>query len=277
VLPPCGFLWIRRTFVASNTESEVMMRRLAVIVLVLLFFGLAYQPAARADSSIQDVVFNVNGAITQSAFPGIANVGGYDPATGLGSIVLTFNPGGPGGVFSVAAGFDLSVGNQGAPTVPFWNEFGATSGTPIAGQSWIVGTGASPNDPLTANQVFNAVKLGGNLGDTNTVPGQTNNYLQDCTAGAACNNDVALGMGFDFTLGAGQEAILTFNFSTNVPAGFYLSQTHPIDPDNATASTVYFTGTEKIQGGGPPPVSEPSSLLLFGSALAGLAVLKLRK
>jgi hypothetical protein len=252
------------------------MRRLGVIGLVLLCLLLIQQPIARADSSVQDVLFNVNGAITQSAFPGIANTSGYNATTGLGTLVLTFNPG--AGTYFIDAGFDLSVGNQSVPTVPFWNEYGASGGTLAAGQSWIIGTGASPNDPSTAYQVFNAVAAGGALPGTNSVPGASDNYTQQCSTGASCNNDVASGMGFSFTLGAGEEAVVTLNFSQTAPgSGFYLSQTHPIDPDDNSATTIYFTGSEVNQPVGVVGTPEPGSVLLLGLGLGALSLLKLRK
>jgi len=261
------------------------MSRSAVIVPMVLCLAVISQPVAKADSSVQDVIFNVNGTITQSAFPTIANAGGYDVTTGLGTVILTFNPG-TVGPFFVDAGFDLSVGNQGALTVPFWNEYGASSGTLAAGQSWIVGAGANPNSTGSAppfntgppaGEVFGAVATGGTLGNTNSIPGTSDNYLQNCAAGATCNNDVALGMGFNFNLASGQEALITLAFSTTAPTGFFLSQTHPIDASNNTATTIYFTGSEVTQPVGIPPVPEPSSLCLLGVAFGTLSLLKLRK
>ena len=251
------------------------MRRLGVIGLALLCLCLIHQPIARADSSVQDVLFNVNGAKTQSAFPSIANTTGYNATTGLGTLVLTFNPG--AGTYFINAGFDLSVGNQSVLTVPFWNEYGASGGTLASGQSWIIGTGASPNDLATAGQVFKAVAGGAALPNTNSVPGTSGNFTQQCGTGASCNNDVALGMGFSFTLGAGQEAVVTLNFSQTAPgSGFYLSQTHPIDSDNNTATTIYFTGSE-VNKPVVVGVPEPGSVLLLGLGLGALSLLKLRK
>jgi hypothetical protein len=85
-------------------------------------------------------------------------------------------------------------------------------------------------------------------------------------------------MGFSFTLGAGEEAVVTLNFSQTAPgSGFYLSQTHPIDPDNNSATTIYFTGSEVNQPVGVVGTPEPGSVLLLGLGLGALSLLKLRK
>ena len=237
------------------------MRRLAVIGLALLCLGLLSQPAARADSSLQQIFFNVNGTTQTNSYAGF-NTGSWNDTTGIGTLTYVFNPGAPG-VYNFTAFFDNQLS-----TVKY-NEFGAVTGAPALGQSWEIGDSY-------ASTLYSDVSAG-ILTNSNMLPGQTSNYLLNCTEPTSCNGDVALAMGFHFVLGAGQEALITLTFSTSAPGGgFYLTQTHPIDPLNNSASSIYFSGSEKTQQiivGAP----EPGSLLLVCLALAGLCLIKGRK
>src|SRR5580700_9906553 len=82
----------------KHPSCEVKMKKLVIVVLGLAFVVLgAGAPAALADTtSLQSVLFNVNGA-TQIDFTG-ANVGGFNTTTGLGTLTYTYNPG-PGTYF----------------------------------------------------------------------------------------------------------------------------------------------------------------------------------
>ena len=238
------------------------MRRLGVLGLLVLCLGLALQPIAKADSQLQGFEFNINGTIQTDDLTGFT--GAYNTTTGIGTLTYVFDPG-VAGTYNFTSVFFVPA------SVPAYNEFGSTSGSPAAGQSWEIGD-------INFSTIV-ADEEAGLLTNTNTLPGTTDNFLNTCT-GASCNGSVGMAMGFSFTLGATDEAVITLDFSTSAPGGFYLSDTHPVDPADTVASTVYFSGSEVTQSvttPPPPPTPEPSSLLLLGAGLGSLALLKLRK
>jgi PEP-CTERM motif len=234
------------------------MKRVLVLGVGLVLIGFA--PRAFADPTVlEESHFNLNGAQYENTFavPGL-NSAGFDTATGIGTLVETFNPG-VAGTYNFDAFFDHEL------NVPFFNEYGTVTGVPAAGQTWQI------DDPLFGNDWDNTVA--DTLDNTNHIPGTVDNFSGACASvydpGCAnSNDDVSLAMGFSFVLAADQEAVITLDVSHTTPrSGFYLGQIHPVDAGNDTQAQIFFDGNVSIQpSSGPPPVPEPGSLVLLGTA-----------
>jgi len=225
--------------------------------------------------ALQDWEFNINGTdyypaggATLGSVPGL-NSSGYDSTTGLGSLVVTFNPGAAGSYYIGAWFFD-PVG------VPFYNEYGAANGSPASGQTWQIDI--PEYDATSANHGTGTILdnlASGTLNNTNSVPGTLTNYLGDCganTAGAApnanCNDLVSMAQGFSFTLAAGQEEVITLAFSLSNPGGFSLEDVHPIDGNNPSETDLFYSESAVTKS--PSTTPEPASWALFAAGAAFL-------
>jgi len=238
------------------------MRKFTTVLLGLLVFCFAGAPIALADStSLQSALFVLNGTqyLNTLVVPGI-NAAGFDGTTGTGTLTFTITGAGP---LSFNAFFDHQL------NLPFFNEYGAVNGAPVAGQTWQI------DDP-TFGTIF-ANTQGNTLDDINWVPGTTDNNSGLCAnvyaAGCAnTNDDVSMAMGFSFNLLANQQELITLNLSHTAPVGgFFLHQIHPIDGCDLTGANctnpvqldLYFSGSALTQPTGVPSVPEPSTLILL--------------
>jgi hypothetical protein len=218
-----------------------MTKSTIVLGLLLLVSSASLMPAGTVE--LQSILTNINGA-QQTDFTGY-NTGAFDQSAGIGALAYTFNPGAPGTYF-----FDVFFDHQ--LNLPFFNEFGAVLGAPAVGQSYEIG------DSFASN-IYNDVAAGGALPDTNSLPGQQSNYNNDCL-GATCSGDFASALGFLFTLGGGQQAVITLNLSQTDPgSGLRLVDTHPVDPNNSSELHLFVSGDVV-----DVTVPEPSNLLLCG-------------
>ena len=238
-------------------------------------------PAMFAD--VTDYLLNVNGTsycpgssiLACSSFGGLPAAGASSTldtssgGTGLGTVSLTFNPG-AAGTYNI--GFWLFE----QLSQPGYNEYGNTGGSPVFGQSWQIDVpdydyigelGTVGAGSIIANTLANT------LANTNFIPGTDSTYAGGgfCATfpDATCNDYTSMAMGFNFTLAAGYEEVVSFNVSTTAPSsGFYLEQIHPQDGANANPIDYYFTGSASEQPIGTTTAPEPGSWILLATLVA---------
>jgi hypothetical protein len=261
-----------------------MFPRFGIAIIAAGIFTTAAFP-----SSLQDWEFNINGTAyypaegdTFASVPGL-DASGFNSTTGIGTITITYDPGAAGSYYVGGFFFD-PVG------VPFYNEYGQVNGSPDAGQSYEIDV---PEYDVSSNNhglgtIVDDLAAGA-LTNTNTVPGTMTNYLNNCGANgggavtAACNDFVSMALGFNFSLTADQEEVITLDLSATDPGGFSLQDVHPIDGSNTTAASVFYSGSAIAEcsrdcggGGPPPPVPEPSYTSFAAIGLVALTLI-LRK
>jgi len=231
-----------------------MKSKALVMGAVFLSLGICTSNAF-ADTSLQDMRFNVNGVPSASTPTGVSLSSNFS-TTGLGTITYTTTAAGSG-YFNVW--LDSSLGT------PFYNEFGSTSGSPGAGESWEIGDSS-------ASSIFTDAQNGA-LTNTNLLPEGASNYLGTCSG--ACNGDVSIALGDAFVLASGMQEWITVTASTSKPGGgFYLDQTHPVDPNNPNESDVYYTLTASQTPFNHNVTPEPGTwmLMLLGIGFLALAM-----
>ena len=210
------------------------LKGLAVAIALVCWMA----PAAQA--GVIDLIeygYNIDGTISEPLLgdpvPGVVDDSGFDDLTGLGRITVGI---GGTGVHNVLLYVNHDIDDA---INTFFNEFGAFTGMPGVTLSWEI------DEPgFVFGDIFDNF-LSNTLDNTNGVP-------------AAAPDDVAMALGFDFTLAQGEFMTVIFDISEVMPtSGFVLSQT---DPDSD--QTIYFTAT--IQA------PEPASGLLFVFGLLGV-------
>jgi hypothetical protein len=226
------------------------MRKLVVLVAVLLALGAWTAPGQAAPViELWEYAFNLDGVVTNGSAPAGVNLAGFDTTTGLGTVGVT--------VTGAGAHYVAFFADHDINAVPntFFNEYGSVTGAPGAGLSWEI------DEP---EHVFGDIYTNftnGALDNNNAVP-------------QASPDDVSMALGWDFILQVGETATISFALGTTAPGGFFLQQTDP-DAVFADPGNVYFGTALRISGGGGQ-VPEPATLLLLGSGLAGLALLRKR-
>ncbi len=197
-----------------------------------------------ATFSLFEYGFNIDSTFTPNATPGGVDGSGFNFTTGLGTLTATFNTvGSHNALLFVDHDIDEPING-------FSNETGSVTSAPGAGQTWEIDEPGF--NPPFGDIFFNAEDntLDNSIGDTNP-------------------NDVAMAMGFDFVLLANEIATVNWVLGTTDPGGFFLRHT---DPDSGAPNTIYFSSNLVIEPGpGPDLIPAPSTMLLFGTGLVGLA------
>jgi len=247
---------------------------------VLVVLGMV--PVMFAD--VPDYMLNINGTTYCPSGTGAtcSNDGGLAAApgttstlntsfngTGLGTVNVTFNPGSTG-TFNVNLWLFENL------ATPAYNEWGTTGGTDAgdqAGLSWQIDVPdydyGGELAPTNAGNII-ANTAGSTLGDVNNVPGQTTDYLADCS-GPTCNDFTSTALGFNFTLAASQEELLTFKVSTTAPtSGFFLEQIHPVDGSNPTETDLFFAATATTQSTVITTTTPEPGSVIFLATVAGI-------
>jgi hypothetical protein len=225
------------------------MKRSKVGIFALMAFGMC-ATVASATPALYDWSFNIDGTLSEIGWgdpiPTGVDVSSFNDSTGLGTITYTSSLLGSN---SFLAFFDHEI-DEASNT--WWNETGAVTGAAAADQSWEIDEPGYYDGDIYEN--FLADTLDNGIGTS--IYGDT-----------SFPDDVSMAMGWDFTLAAGEAAVITLTLSETLPgSGFYLTHW---DPDSD--SGFYFSSSLDISdNGGGDPVPEPATMLLFGTGLAGL-------
>ena len=220
-----------------------MMKKLLLrVVLMLLACGL-YTAPTFANVSLYDWSVNIDGVLSELGLggdpvPAGMNVSGFDNLTGLGTITVTVS--GPGSHF-VGLFVDHEI-DEAINT--YFNETGATSGTPAAGQSWEI------DEPGFVFGDIYTHFAASTLDNFNAVP-------------VGSPEDVSMALGWEFSVASGFPGIVEFNLSDVAPlGGFYLMQN---DPDSG--GSVYFSSDFSVV-----PLPGAFILVVLGLGPAGSLV-----
>ncbi|MGA1840045.1 MAG: hypothetical protein ACMUIU_05405 [bacterium] len=185
------------------------MKKFLVITVVLFLFTIAFGISrAIAATTLNEGIININGTIYYALldpFPEYFDDSAFDWMAGLGTITINYKPGEAGDYYIISF-FDHEIDKL---INTYFNEYGKTTGTPDARESWEI------DEPgFTFGDIYDNL-LGGTLDNTNNIP-------------LGSEDDVSMAIGWEFSLAKNEMVALSLTLEETPPSsGFYLSHTDP--------------------------------------------------
>jgi hypothetical protein len=250
-------------------EPKKLIMKEWTIISTVTVVALAAGFTLNAQTTLDETLFNENGATydqllstaTPISAPGVSVISGFGSSgvpksgppfylSGLGTLQDTVSG---AGTYDFIAFVDTDANYADGP----FHDSGTSSGSAPSGTSWEIGNNVATGPGSIGYNAANSAPGSDLLSDANDVPGG--------------DKDIAMALGFDFTLTTGETATIDLSLSSSAPGGFYLEDynDNPNSPDD-----VFYSGSlsisSNVSSGVPDNGATWISLLL---GLMGLAAM----